>query len=164
MKWRFDIPDFDVRFVALDLSHLSDLGTTWQASHSYKTDAPQYKWYRQIMEQSKKDFIVTIYNAKNSTVRSLEKGGWDRMLKKGTIAVAGFGYFCERAEVDGRSFYNVSLNGKGDRYPDPKSKFLASENCYLLMTFRKGAKEMIAELKSLETGKVLHRMSHPAIR
>lgn len=30
-KWHFDIPDFDLRFVALDLNHISDMGTTWQA-------------------------------------------------------------------------------------------------------------------------------------
>jgi hypothetical protein len=37
-KWHFDIPDFDVRFVALDLNHISDFGTTWQACHSFKKD------------------------------------------------------------------------------------------------------------------------------
>jgi hypothetical protein len=35
-RWYFDVPDFDVRFVALDLNHISDLGTTWQSCHSYK--------------------------------------------------------------------------------------------------------------------------------
>ena len=161
-KWRFDIPDFGVRFIALDLNHVSDFGTTWQSSHSYKTSAPQYKWYRKLIDESKNAFVVTIYNERNATVRSLEKGSWGRLLKlkSGSITVSGFGYFCERAEAAGRSFYNISLNGKGDKYPDPKSKFLASENCYLLLTFQRGAKEMTAELKQLETGKVLHWTTH----
>ena len=30
-KWHFDVPGFDVRFIALDLNHTSDMGTTWQA-------------------------------------------------------------------------------------------------------------------------------------
>lgn len=28
-KWHFDIPEFGLRFVALDLNHISDFGTTW---------------------------------------------------------------------------------------------------------------------------------------
>ena len=28
-KWHFDVPAFGVRFVALDLNHIQDRGTTW---------------------------------------------------------------------------------------------------------------------------------------
>ena len=34
-KWRFDIPDFSVRFIALDLHHIQDMGTTWQTGHPF---------------------------------------------------------------------------------------------------------------------------------
>lgn len=41
-KWHFDAPGFDVRFAALDLNHISDFGTTWQACHSFKKDSEQF--------------------------------------------------------------------------------------------------------------------------
>jgi hypothetical protein len=59
-RWYFDVPDFDVRFVALDLNHISDLGTTWQSCHSYKRGSEQYEWYRTLMDKTQKGFIVTL--------------------------------------------------------------------------------------------------------
>jgi len=34
-KWHFDVPDLGVCFVALDLNHIQDLGTTWQTCHPF---------------------------------------------------------------------------------------------------------------------------------
>ena len=45
-KWHFDLPDFRVRFVALDLNHISDRGTTWQTCHDFGPDSEQFRWYR----------------------------------------------------------------------------------------------------------------------
>jgi hypothetical protein len=61
--------------------------------------------------------------------------------------------------VGGFPSYNTSLQGRGDRYPDPKSEFLAGEDNYLLLTFDREAKAMTAELKGLD-GRVLDRQSY----
>jgi hypothetical protein len=126
-KWHCDVPEFGVRFAALDLNHISDMETTWQACHPFDKDSAQYQWYGNLMAGPQSPFVVTLYNERNASVRSQERGSWGEMLRQGTIAITGFGYFAERAEVDGFTCYNASLSGKGDRYPDPKSDFLASE-------------------------------------
>jgi hypothetical protein len=46
--------------------------------------------------------------------------------------------------------------GKGDKYPDPNSDFLASENSYILLTFTKKPPRMVVEIKGLD-GNVLDR-------
>ncbi|MFH1718038.1 MAG: metallophosphoesterase [Planctomycetota bacterium] len=153
-KWYFDVPDFGVRFVALDLNHISDLGTTWQACHSYKQGSLQYEWYRELMDSTKRDFVITLYNEQNSAMRHKENLDWHRMFSIGTICISGFGHFAERAVHDNVAYYNTALSGTGDKYPDPKSVFLASKDNYMLMTFTKEANEMIAEIKGLD-GSVL---------
>jgi hypothetical protein len=160
-KWSYEIPDFDLHFLALDLSHISDLGTTWQTSHSYLANSPQYLSYRRQMTGNTCGFVVTLYNEKNSTIRDKEQREWHKMISRGTLAVSGFGYFAERAEVDGFAYYNTSLNGRGDRYPDPKSKFFASVDSYVLLRLRRGTGRMTADLKSLD-GNVLDRIEYTA--
>jgi hypothetical protein len=153
-KWHFDVPDFGVRFIALDLNHISDTGTTWQTCHPFAKDSDQYQWYEKLTTGPMPPLAVTLYNERNASVRAQVGGAWGAMLRRGTIAITGFGYFAERAEVDGFTCYNTSLSGKGDKYPDPKSQFLASENSYVLLTFTKHPLKMAVEIKSLE-GKVL---------
>ncbi len=155
-KWRFDMPAFGARFIALDLHHLSDQGTTWQTSHDFDAESEQFLWYRDLMADAGDRFVVTLYNAQNAAARSRAKGAWHEMFRKGTLCVTGFGYFAERAEVDGHTYYDIALSGKGSRYPDPHSKFLASENNYLLMTFNRAAHTLTVEIKSL-AGAVLDR-------
>jgi hypothetical protein len=55
---------------------------------------------------------------------------------------------------------NTALKGDGDRYPDPKSVFFASEHSYGLLTF-KPKSPMKIEIKSL-AGQVLDQQSYPA--
>lgn len=153
-KWRFDVPDFDVRFIALDLSHLRDYGTTWQASHAYHRDGPQFGWYRDLMERSRQPFVITIYNEMNAHVRRLEDSDWGRLISRGSLAITGYGYFGERAEVDGFTYYNTSVNGTGSRYPDPKSVVLHSEDNFLLLTFRHEPAILRVDLHNL-SGEVL---------
>jgi len=160
-KWHFDVPEFGVRLVALDLNHISDMGTTWQACHSFDKGSAQFQWYKKLMEGPKPLLVVTLYNERNASVRAQERGSWGEMLRQGTIAITGFGYFAERAEVDGFTCYNTSLSGKGARYPDPRSKFLASENSYILLTFAKKPPRMTVEIKGLD-GKVLDRKEFEA--
>jgi hypothetical protein len=158
-KWHFDVPGFGVRFIALDLHHLSDVGTTWQSAHAFRRGSPQYQWYRELMDGGNRPFVVTLFNEKNSAVRGLEDGSWGEMLRRGSVAISGFGHFAERAVVDGFPFYNTSLQGRGDRYPDPKSESLASEDNYVLLTFDRESHILTIELKGLN-GKVLDRQKY----
>ena len=148
--WNFEAAEFGVCFVALDLSHLSDFGTTWQSCQPFDRKSQQFGFYRQLLARKTSAFLVTLYNEQNSRVRALEGGEWGRMLAQGSLAVSGFGYFAERAEVDGLTFYNTSLNGTGDRYPDPQNAFIRSSDNYLLLTFEKGGTAFAAELRDLE--------------
>lgn len=154
--WHFDLPDFGVRFIALDLSHLSDMGTTWQTCHPFARNGVQFGWFRDLMAASKQPFVITLYNERNSTVRGLEGGEWGRMIARGSLAITGFGYFAERAEVDGFSFYNTSISGTGERYADPKSTVFESKDNFVLLTFRRQPMRLIVELKSL-AGEVIDR-------
>lgn len=156
-KWRFDLPAFDLRFVALDLNHISDFGTTWQTCHDFRAGSEQLAWYQELMEEEKPPaFVVTLYNERNASVRSQAGGAWHEAIRRGTLAVTGFGYFAERAEVDGFPYYNTSLSGKGAKYPDPQSKFLASEDSYLLLTAKREPRTLTVEIKSL-AGETLDR-------
>jgi hypothetical protein len=86
-------------------------------------------------------------------MRSQAGGAWGKLFSRGTIAITGFGYFAERADVDGFTYYNTAL-GIGARYPDPKSKFFESVASYMLLTITK--QTMTVELKGLD-GRVLDR-------
>lgn len=159
--WRFAVPAFDVRFVGLDLNHVQDLGTFHQTCHDYREGSEQLAWYKGVMEGPAPRFTVTLNNEKSSVVRGLAKGEWARLMRKGTLTATGFGYFAERAEADGYPWFNTSLNGKGDVYRDPSSKFLASENNYLLFRFKTGAPALRVEIKRLSDGAVLDASDWP---
>src|SRR5207248_1608201 len=73
------------------------------------------------------------------------------------VDATAFRHFAERVEVDGLLYFNTSLNGKGDKYPDPKSKAIFSEDNYVLLTFDRAKRKMAIELKSLG-GKVMDRV------
>jgi hypothetical protein len=151
-KWHFDLPDFDLRFIALDFNHISDFGTTWQTCHAFDENSDQFHWYSKLMERPP-GFVVTLYNERNANIRSKAGGKWHDLFRQGTCCITGFGYFAERAEVDGFPYFNTSLSGRGDKYPDPKSKFLAGEDSYVLLTVhRRGM--MTVEIKNL-AGSVL---------
>ena len=158
-KWHFDVPGFDVRFVALDLNHISDFGTTWQACHAFHAGSQQFDWYQKLMSDESRQFVVTLYNERNASMRAQARGAWHDMFRKGTIAITGFGYYAERAEVDGFTYYNTSLSGKGDQYADPNSQFLKGEDSYILMTFTKNPMKLVVEIKGLD-GNVLDRKEY----
>lgn len=160
-KWRFDIPDFGVCFIALDLHHIQDMGTTWQTGHPFAKGSEQFDWYEKLMTGPKPPFVVTLHNERNGTMRAQEKGAWHRLFSQGTAVISGFGYFAERAEADNFQYYNTSLSGKGAKYPDPKSAFFASEDSYVLLTVDRAHRKMMVELKSLE-GKVLDKKEFAA--
>ena len=147
-KWHFEVPEFDLRFVALDFNHTSDFGTTWQTCHAFDENSEQFRWYKKLMEEPP-GFVVTLYNERNASIRNQAQKRWHDLFRRGTCCITGFGYFAERAEVDGFPYYNTSLSGKGSQYPDPQSKFLAGEDGYILLTVKRVGK-MAVEIKSLK--------------
>ncbi len=159
-RWAFAFPDFDARFIALDLEHIQDMGTTWQTGHPFDAASDQLAWYRQQMQPARPGHTITIDNERNATMRGQLQGEWGRLFQQGSAVITGFGYFAERAVVDGFPYYNTALKGDGDRYPDPKSAFFASEHSYILLTL-KPASPMRVEIKSL-AGQVLDQQSYPA--
>jgi hypothetical protein len=150
-KWQFDVPAFGVRFVALDLNHIQDLGTTWQTCHAYDVQSPQFKWYEKLMTGKQPPFVVTLHNEKSGSMRGQSGGAWHNLFRRGTLAVTGFGYFAERAVVDGFNYYNTAL-GVGAKYRDSHAKFFASESSYVLLKVTPS--HMIVQLKSLD-GRVI---------
>lgn len=156
-KWHFNFPEFDLRFVALDFNHISDFGTTWRTCHAFDEESEQFCWYKTLMEQPP-GLVVTLYNERNANIRSQAHKQWHELFRRGTCCITGFGYFAERAEVDGFAYYNTSLNGRGDRYPDPNSTFFASEDSYILLTVKRHG-PMTVEIKSLK-GEGLDRQEY----
>ena len=156
-KWHFDIAEFDLRLVALDFNHISDFGTTWQTCHAFDENSEQFQWYSKLTAKPP-GFIVTLYNERNASVRNQAKKQWHDLLSRGTCCITGFGYFAERAEVDGFPYYNTAWNGRGAQYPDPQSKYLAGEDSYILLTVKRGG-SMTVEIKSLKN-KVLDRREY----
>lgn len=160
-KWRFEIPRFDLDFIALDLNHISDHGTTWQSCHAWQTDSPQFLWYAETMTRARAGFIVTLMNERQSTLAGPTKGAWHGHFRKGSALVTGFGYFAERAELEGGlPYFNTCLKGDGDLYQDPQSRFHARVDNYLLLTLRAGTPTMTASLKGLD-GAVLDQIEIP---
>jgi len=156
-KWHFELPEFDLRFVGLDFNHISDLGTTWQTCHAFDENSEQFRWYTKLMDKPP-GFVVTLYNERNASIRNQAGGKWHDLFRRGTCCITGFGHFAERAEVDSYSYFNTSLNGEGNQYPDPQSKFLSGEDSYVLLTVKRGGK-MTVEIKNLHR-KVLHRRNY----
>jgi hypothetical protein len=158
--WTLAFPGFDARFIALDLEHISDMGTTWQTGHAFDAASAQLAWYRQQMQPARAGHTITLQNERNATMRGQLKGEWGRLFQQGSVVITGFGYFAERAMVEGFPYYNTALKGDGARYADPKSAFFASENSYVLLTFRPKS-AMRIEIKGLD-GKVLDTQNYPA--
>ncbi|MBM4025578.1 MAG: metallophosphoesterase [Planctomycetes bacterium] len=80
-KWHFDVPGFDVRFIALDLNHISDMGTTWQTCHPFAAGSEQFQWYDDLTSRTRQRFVVTLYNERNVGIRTREGGRWHQMSR-----------------------------------------------------------------------------------
>lgn len=149
-KWHFDIPQFDVRFIATDLNHIQDFGTNWQTCHAWQAGSPQFQWFAQTMAESKSGFVFTLMNEKQGQLAGLTKGAWHEHLRKGSAVVTGFGYFADRAVLTGGlPYFNTCLKGDGSNYKDPQSKFFAQQDNYLLLTFTAGSPTMTVQFKNL---------------
>lgn len=149
-KWRFTLPAFDLALVALDLNHIQDHGTTWQTCHAWQEDSEQFRWYAATMRDLQAGFVLTLMNEKQTQLAGLTKGAWQREFQRGSALITGFGYFSERAELaGGLPVFNTCLKGDGDLYLDPRSRFHAREDGYLLITLKAGRPTMRVEIKSL---------------
>lgn len=150
-SWHFNIPDFGVCFIALDLNHISDFGTTWQTCHDFHLGSEQIEWYRGIMKNNPVRKIITLQNERNQDMRSQENSEWQKLFQQGTAVISGFGYYSERAEVEGFPYFNTSLKA-GDKYPDKFSKVLYGVNGYILITIMKSTLKI--EMKNI-TGEII---------
>ncbi|ASV74927.1 hypothetical protein THTE_2325 [Thermogutta terrifontis] len=147
--WHFTLPQSGLCLVGLDLNHISDRGTTWQSCHDFGPDSEQFQWYKKIVTENTMPFLITLHNEQNAAMRNQYGGIWERLFQKNTAVISGFGHFGECALKDGVAYFNTSLQGKGDRYPDPASEFVASEHNYLLITVNRNPSSMQIRLKSL---------------
>ncbi len=152
-KWIYRIPNFNVTLIALDIQHITDFGTTWQTCHDFHRGSDQFEWYKKVMSSIPKGFVITLQNEKNENIRAKENGEWGKLFQKGTAVISGYGYFSERAEVNGFPYFNTSLK-PGDKYPDEFSKFLRADNGYILLTITKNT--LTVEMKSLK-GEIIDR-------
>lgn len=153
--WKFDLPDFRLRLIALDLNHTTDLGTFLQSSHSYKKGEEQYAWYDRVSSGNFPGLVVTLNNEKNDLVRNREEKSWHEMLRRGTATITGFGHFGERAELDGFPYVNTSVIGKGPQYKDSHTKFLVGRDNYVLLRIPRGGEKLTLQLKALDDGEIL---------
>ena len=156
--WRLDLPGHGLRVVAADLHHTSDVGTGWQSGLPFGEDSPQLAAFERWTTDAPPRTLA-LFNEQASTVRRLAGGRWGDALARVPLAVTGFGHFAERSQVGPTAFVNTSLAGRGDRYPDPRSRWLASEDTYLLVTVPASG-PMRADIKSLD-GRVLHTFAVP---
>lgn len=85
-------------------------------------------------------------------MRNIENCEWMKLFQKGTAVITGYGYYSERAEVNGFPYFNTSLK-TGDKYPDKFSKVLYA-NGYILFTFK--IERLKIEMKSIN-GKIIDR-------
>ena len=149
-KWAFTIPQADVTFLALDMHHLADFGTTFQTSHDHRQGSEQFAWYDEQTRNLKTGFTVTLLNA-DSRCRNLEKGAWHEMFSRGTLFITGYGYYAERAvEKNGFPYYNTCVAKPGDVYRDPKAVVCERVSSYMLLTFDRAKGQMTVDLKRLD--------------
>ncbi|MDO4425517.1 MAG: metallophosphoesterase family protein [Planctomycetia bacterium] len=154
-RWFIDWKPLSLRIAALDLNHLSDFGTSLETCHPWQKNSEQFHWFDQI-SQCEENFLITFQNAQCAGARNKENGEWHKMFARGTIMIAGFGHYAERAETpDGMTYFNTSNYGRGDRYPDPHNKFFESIDNFLLLTVTPG--KLVSEIRDWDSGSTLDR-------
>lgn len=153
--WTWDIPDFDLRFISVDMSHTGDFGQPNQACNAFDKNSEQFKWFEETMNSTKAGYVITVFGETSSTVRRHAEGGWKRLIEKGTLAISGECYHAERTEVDGMAYYNSSVRGNGTFGHDPQAAFSDKTASYQLLTLDREAGTLKSELKALDDGRVL---------
>jgi len=144
--WRFDVPGFDVRFLALDLSHTQDQGTTWQTNHPFTEGSEQFAWYARESARRDRGIVITLQTNAARRCAGMKKvhGAGCSSRQRGHHGLR----LLRRARgVDGFPYFNTAL-GAGAKYPDPQSKFFASEPGYVLLRIPRGGATFSVELKT----------------
>ncbi len=158
--WNLHFKKFNTTFIALDLCHVRDFGTTWQACHPYDADSEQFKNFVTTLDKSVSELVFTLINCKKTDLFSKQGKIWRPQFERCQAVISGFGYFLERAKITKESktiYYNTSLR-VGAKYPDPYSSFFASKDGYLLLTI--SDKSWKSYLKTLN-GEILDEWSSP---
>lgn len=153
--WAWDIPDYELRFISVDMNHTGDFGKPNQSCHPFGKDSEQFKWFEETMNATTAGFVVTVYGETSGTVRRHAEGGWKRLIEKGTLAISGECYHAERTEVDGMTYYNSSVRGNGTFGHDPSASFSDKSASYQLLTLDREAGTLKSELKALDDGRAL---------
>jgi len=159
-NWRFDLPAYDLRLIALDLSHTADAGTTWQSCRDFGTDSEQFEWYRETIAASGQRHVITLYNEWHHLVDKLADGAWMPLIRQGSAALSGFGLFAEQADYGGLPCFNTSLKAGEIFGSGARTRFYEKSPGYLLLTFPESGGPMIAEFKGLD-GRVMNRTEWP---
>jgi hypothetical protein len=153
--WSWDIPEFDLRFISMDMNHTGDFGTPNQSCQPFDRDSEQFKWFEETMNATEAGFVITVFGETSGTVRRRAEGAWKPLIEKGTIAISGECYHAERSVVDGMTYYNSSVRGNGTFGHDPEAAFSDLAASYKLITLDREAATMTVALKALEDGRVL---------
>jgi hypothetical protein len=159
--WSFAMPDFDVRFIALDIAHVEGIGTPLQACHPYAAGTPQFNWYQSIVQGQLPHFVVTLYNEKNETVRNTSNGAWSNLLSHTTITGTAYSYMAERAQAGTVTYYDTSLDASLGKLLDSMSQVSFSIPNYMLLEFNRAAGTMSVDLKNLTNGASLDHKVFP---
>jgi hypothetical protein len=154
--WTLNIPQFDLQLVALDLCHLSDVGTGHQACHMFHSDSEQFKWYKKVMDKSKSKYLLTLYNSGNRNTREAFSGIWRPVLEQSSACITGFGYLMECAKMkdNGFTYLNTSLSAGAPLFDKYNSIYSKQISGYVLATFDKNEKPMF-DLRSTEKNESL---------
>lgn len=160
-RYYFDVPAFGTRLVALDLSHIRDVGTLRQSCQPFNRSSEQFQWYREVVKTRPDRFMLTYFNESGPNIRAQEKGMWENMLRQGSAVLSGFGSFAERAEVRGMPYFTSALKVLDSFGDKANGKFYRAVEGYTLVTIPKNDEMMTVELKKTD-GTVLDRSEWPS--
>ncbi len=153
IRWSFEIPNYDIKFLSIDLNHIRDVETNWQTCKSFHLNSNLFKWYKYAINSSESTFNITINNSDNPLIRKVENGIWEEPLEKNTAVITGSGYYAEVAQPNKTLYINTSLIA-GDVYADPGAIITTSVRSYVLLTCSND--NLKISLKNLDTNKEIY--------
>lgn len=124
--WQMRFSDFDLRLIALDTNHISDISTGWQSCHEVGADSEQFQWFDKVLSNSSEKYIIAFYNESNGSMRGTNKGIWTKLFDKCSLCVSGYGHYLELAKTPSGMFYANNSFVAGAHYKD-KSNAIFSE-------------------------------------
>ena len=148
-KWSFEIPDYNIQFLAVDLNHIRDIGNNWQTCRTFDANSEQFRWYKNKIESSKFTYNITLANSSNPHIRRAENGIWGKAMGNNTAVISGSGYYAEVAKPNETLYFNSSLIA-GDVYADPIAIITKKEPSYVLLTC--SIDSLTISLKNLNNG------------